>query len=386
MREFPASPITAVIDEKPMYNLGESVGPDLTVADVLDPETLAELGRLALGYGPSAGQERLRLLVAARHGVPADQVLVTSGAAGALFLLGLVYGDGEIVVGVPCFPPVLDALRGMGTRVETVRSRFEDGYRLDLEAFRAKLTARTRLAMFASPQNPSAVSLTEAEVEQMLAAMSRTCPEAVLLIDETFREASYGDARPAASFGGRDPRLVTCASLSKAYGVPGLRIGWLTASDPWVHDQLRLAKFNSSVACGSVDEFVAARVLERADQVLAARGAIMAAARDITARWARAHGAMLRWLRPEAGAFCSVRLDPGLFGPAELDRFYGRLAQERILVAQGPWFADAASIVRLGIAYEPPDVLEKALAVIGTALQDSADGAGGERTERTYRR
>jgi aspartate/methionine/tyrosine aminotransferase len=196
MRKFPASPLTAVIDEKPLYNLGESVGPDLTVADVLDPETLAGLGEVALGYGPSAGQEALRSLVAARDGIPAGQVLITSGAAAGLFLLGLLYGDGEIVVGVPCFPPVLDALRATGARVGTVRSRFEDGYRLDLGAYRAKLTRRTRLVMLASPQNPSAVSLTEPEVEQVLAMMSRACPDAVLLIDETFREASYGGGGP----------------------------------------------------------------------------------------------------------------------------------------------------------------------------------------------
>ncbi len=373
MREFPASPITAVIDEQPLYNLAESVGPDLTVADVLDPETLAGLGSVGLGYGTSAGGEDLRSLVAARHGIPAGQVLVTHGAAGALFLIGLLYGDGEIVVGVPCFPPVLDALRGTGARVETVRSRFEDGYRLDLGAFRAKLNRRTRLVMLASPQNPSAISLTEREVEEVLAAMSRACPQAVLLIDETFREASYGDEGPAASFAGRDPRLVTCASLSKAYGVPGLRIGWLTVSDPAVYDQLRLAKFNSSVSCGSFDEFLAAGVLMQADQILAARGAIMATARDIADGWARAHEGVLRWLRPDAGAFCCVRLEPAIFGRQEIDRFYARLAQDRIAVAEGPWFRDAASIVRLGVACEPPDRLEKALAVIGTALQDRAD-------------
>jgi aspartate/methionine/tyrosine aminotransferase len=384
MRKFPASPITALIDEKPLYNLGESVGPDLTVADVVDPEALAGLGGVALGYGPSAGHEGLRSLVATRHGIPAGQVLITSGAASALFLLGLVYGDGEVIVGVPCFPPVLDALRGVGARVEIVRTRFVDGYRPDLEAFAAKLSARTRLVMFASPQNPAAISLTEREVEQMLGAMSRTCPEAVLLIDETFREASYGNARPAASFAGRDPRLVTCASLSKAYGVPGLRVGWLTISDPAIYDQLRLAKFNSSVSCGALDEFVATAVLAQADRVLAGRSAIMATAGDIAGRWVRAHEGLLRWLRPEAGAFCCVQLEPGIFGPAELDRFDARLAQERILVARGPWFADAASIVRLGIAYQPPDELEKALAVIGTALADSADGTWAETTERTH--
>jgi aspartate/methionine/tyrosine aminotransferase len=378
MREFPASPITAVLDEKPMYNLGESVGPDLTVADVLHPETLAGLGGVGLGYGTSAGGEQLRSLIAARHGIAAGQVLITSGAASALFLLGLVYGDGEVVVGVPCFPPVLDALRGVGAPVQTVRSRFEDGYRPDLEAFAARLTARTRLVMLASPQNPSAVSLTESEVDQVLAAMSRSCPEAVLLIDETFREASYGDARPAASFAGRDPRLVTCASLSKAYGVPGLRIGWLTVSDPAVYDQLRLAKFNSLVSCGSLDELLAAGVLAQADRVLAGRGAMMAAARDIAGGWVAEHERLLRWLRPEAGAFCCVQLDPAIFGPQEMDRFDARLAQERIIVARGPWFADAGNIVRLGIAYEPPDELEKALAVIGTALEDSANGSPSE--------
>jgi aspartate/methionine/tyrosine aminotransferase len=378
MREFPASPITAVLDENPMYNLGESVGQDLTMADLLDPEALAGLSDVALGYGTSAGGGELRSLIAARHGIPAGQVLITNGAAAALFLIGLVCGDGEVVVGVPCFPPVLDALRGIGARVQTVRSRFEDGYRLDLEALRARLTARTRLVMFASPQNPSAVSLAESEVEQLLAAMSRTCPKAVLLVDETFREASYGDAGPAASFAGRDPRLVTCASLSKAYGVPGLRIGWLIVSDPALYDQLRLAKFNSSVSCGSLDEFLAARVLAQADQLLEVRGAIMATARDIAGRWVRVHEGMLRWLQPEAGAFCSIRLEPSIFGPPQLQRFDARLAQERIIVARGPWFADAASIVRLGIAYEPPDRLEKALELVATALEDSADGIGAD--------
>jgi aspartate/methionine/tyrosine aminotransferase len=115
--------------------------------------------------------------------------------------------------------------------VVTVQSRFGDGYRIDLDAFAARLSPRTQLVMLASPQNPAGVTITEGEVEQMLAAMSRTCPDALLLIDETFREATYGDMQPAASFAGASPRLLTCASLSKAYGVPGLRVGWLTVPD-----------------------------------------------------------------------------------------------------------------------------------------------------------
>jgi aspartate/methionine/tyrosine aminotransferase len=368
MRQFPASPITALIDEKPRYNLGESVGPDLTVADLLGPATALSLADVKLGYGTSAGRPDLRALVAGRHGVTDDQVLVTTGAAAALFLIALLAGDGEILIGLPCYPPTLDAVKGIGAQVVTVRSRFEDGYRLDLGAFAAQLSSRTRLVMVASPQNPSGVAYTAGEIEQMLAAMSRSCPEALLLVDETYREATYGGAPPAASFAGTSPRVLTCASLSKAYGAPGLRIGWLIVPDPELREQLRLAKFNSSLSCGTLDEFLAARLLSRADQVLASRGAFLAEARGIVERWIKAHTGRLHWLRPEAGAFCCMQLDPGTFGPQDVDRFHAYLARHRTQIAPGPWFGDTAHVFRLGLAYEPPDRLEQGLDIIGAAL------------------
>jgi DNA-binding transcriptional MocR family regulator len=129
MRQFPASPITALVDESPRYNLGESYAPHLTVADILDP---AELADVSFGYGTSPGDTELRDLIAARLGVPAGQVLLTTGAAAAMFLLSLLHSDGEILVGRPCFPPMLDAACGMGARVVTVSTRFQDGYRIDL--------------------------------------------------------------------------------------------------------------------------------------------------------------------------------------------------------------------------------------------------------------
>src|ERR1700722_17649485 len=105
MRQFPASPITALIDGKPRYHLGESMACDLTVADLLGPDGLASLAEVNLGYGTSAGDPALRALLAARLGIRDDQVLITAGAAGALFLVGLLCGDGEVLVGRPCFPP-----------------------------------------------------------------------------------------------------------------------------------------------------------------------------------------------------------------------------------------------------------------------------------------
>ena len=368
MRQFPASPITALIDEKPRYNLGESVAPDLTVAELLGSAGPADLADVKLGYGTSSGNAELRALVAARHGIADSQVLITTGAAAALFLVALLVGDGEIVVGRPCYPPAFDALTGLGARAVTVASRFEDGYRIDLDAFAAKLSSRTRLVSVASPQNPSGVAFRQDEIEWMLAAMDRTCPEALLLIDETYREATYGAAAPEASFAGRSPRLLTCGSLSKAHGAPGLRIGWLTASDPALAEELRLAKFNSSLACGTLDEFLAVRLLSRADEILASRGAFLAEARDIVERWVKGHGGRLHWLPPEAGAMCCMQLDPGAFGPQDIGRFHAYLERERTLVARGPWFGDTDHVFRLGLGYEPLDRLEQGLGIISAAL------------------
>jgi aspartate/methionine/tyrosine aminotransferase len=368
MRQFPASPITALIDEKPLYNLGESVAPDLTVAELLGPAGPADLASVKLGYGTSAGSPELRALVAARHGIPASQVLVTTGAAAALFLVALLAGDGEIVIGRPCYPPALDAAAGIGARVVSVTSRFEDGYRIDLDAFAAQLSPRTRLVSVASPQNPAGVPFRPDEIDRMLAVMSRACPEALLLIDETYREATYGDQAPAASFAGTSRQVLTCGSLSKAHGAPGLRIGWLTTGDPALAEELRLAKFNSSLACGTLDEFLAVRLLQRADQILASRGAFLVQARDIVERWIKGHAGRLHWLPPEAGAMCCMQLDPGAFGQRDVDRFHAYLGRERTLVARGPWFGDTDHVFRLGLGYEPLDRLEQGLGIISAAL------------------
>jgi len=369
MRQFPASPITALIDGSPGINLSESIGPDLSLADLLDPAAPGDLGRLSLGYGTSPGHQELRAQVAARLGVPAGQVLLTSGAAGALFLVALLHSDGEIAAGLPCYPPMLDTLRGLGAPVVTVSGRFEDGYRLDLRAFGDRLSARTRLIMLASPQNPSGVAVTPGEIDELLAVMSRRCPQARLLVDETFREAAYGGEPPAASFAGRSDRILTCGSLSKAYGAPGLRIGWLTVPDPGLREQLRLAKFNSSICCGVLDEVLAARLLTQAGQLLAARGELLARARATVGQWVAGQDGRVQWLRPEAGAFCCVRLDPDRYGLPDVRRFHDRLAARRTAVAPGPWFGDSDHVLRLGLAYPPPAELEKGLEIIADALR-----------------
>lgn len=372
MRQFPPSRITSLIDDSPRCNLGGSYGRDLTVNEVVKRE-LKELAELPIGYGTSQGNIGLREMIAARHDATAEQVLVTAGAAGALFILGLAFSDGEIVIGSPCYPPTLDIVSGLGANVRMVRSTFDQSYRIDLDEVRRQLSPRTSLVVFASPQNPSGLRITVPDVLAILEHMGQICPNAYLLIDETFREACFAEASPP-SFAGTSPRLVTCGSLSKAFGVPGLRIGWLTTSDVALYEQLRLAKFNAAISCGSVDEFLATHVLANADRIIAGRTQDMVRARETVEVWVEASDGRARWLRPDAGAFCAVELSPECFDSAAMTRFHTRLRELGTSVAQGPWFGDAEQIIRIGLTCEPIDTLRHGLQTISAAM-DHAQGS-----------
>jgi aspartate/methionine/tyrosine aminotransferase len=371
MPQFPPSPITSLIDEKPLYNLGESFGPHIKVGELLPAGGMSQL---ALGYGTSAGALELRQLLAANMGVHGDNVLVTAGAVSALFLVALLVADedAEIVVVQPCFPPTVAALQGIGARLVTLQLRFEHGYRLDLPALRSKLSIRTRLVSIASPQNPSGVAINRREIEEVLAAMASVCPDALLLIDETYREAVYGQAAVPESVASLSEQVMTCGSLSKAHGAPGLRIGWLTVRKPDLCEQLRLAKFNTGISCGSVDEFLAIELLRRAETILAPRRVFLADALTVVEKWVETNREHIRWVRPEAGAMCCVQLNPAVFARGGVKQFYSQLRQRRTLIAPGEWFGDSSHVFRLGFAYEPIEKLRTGLDIISDVLRNAS--------------
>ncbi len=92
--------------------------------------------------------------------------------------------------------------------------------------------------------------------------MRRLAPEAYLFIDETYRDATYGDEPLPGSAALLGPRVITGASVSKAYGAPGLRVGWLTVRDAGLRERLTIAKMNTVISCSPLDETLAAVVIE----------------------------------------------------------------------------------------------------------------------------
>ena len=226
---FPRNEIISLLDVNRPFNLAESTSQDLTVGELLDLAGLDRIRDLKLGYGTSAGSLALREAIAEGCGVSAEQIITTQGTALGLFLLAFEVcrpGD-EAVLATPCFPPSRDCLLGAGVNVREIKLSFENGYRLDLDQIDANLSRKTKLVSIASPQNPAGVQTSRADIEKLLVLMERRSPEAMLFVDETYREATYGDDAVADSFAALDPRIVTGASVSKALGAPGWPISSL---------------------------------------------------------------------------------------------------------------------------------------------------------------
>ncbi|NHV30284.1 pyridoxal phosphate-dependent aminotransferase [Burkholderia sp. D-99] len=372
---FPYNEIISLLDVNRTFNLAESTSQDLTVGELLDLAGVETVRNLKLGYSQSAGAAVLREAIADTCNVPAEQIVTTQGTALGLFLLAYEVcrpGD-EAVLATPCFPPSRDCLVGAGATVREVRLSFETGYRLDLARFDACLSAKTRLVSIASPQNPGGVQASRAEIDALLALMARRCPGAVLFIDETYREATYGDAAVAASFAGVDPRIVTGSSVSKALGAPGLRTGWLTVADAGLRARLLVAKLNTVISGSVLDETLAATVLRHREHVLAPRRRLLAGALDIVSGWCERERARVEWVRPDAGALCCVRLRQDAFDEPAVSRFWQRLPDHDVQLAAGTWFGESSRVFRLGFGYLPLERLQPALTALSQAMDAAAD-------------
>jgi aspartate/methionine/tyrosine aminotransferase len=367
MPRFPRNEIISLVGEAPRFDLAESVGPNLRVGELL----AAGFDDVSLGYGTAPGDATLRRLIAKAQGVEADDVIITVGGMHALFLLAFTLcepGD-EAVVASPLFPLARNVLTAVGATVYTLPLSFDHGYQPDLAELRQLLTPRTKVVSLASPQNPSGVAIAAPTLRQIAAMMQAHAPQARLVLDETYREATYGidiAAPSAATFG---PHVVAVASLSKCHGAAGLRIGWAITRDAALREQVVTAKFNTVISCSTLDEAAATKVLTQRDRILGERRELLGSNRALVESWVGRHAAQVEWVRPDAGALCCVRLKREAFDDAAVDRFYAALGRHGVRVAPGPWFGEATRVFRLGFGLLAGTELKQALEGVSAALQ-----------------
>ena len=351
------------------YDLGRSTSNNLSFEEVLDDALVAELREAGIGYGTVTGNDAVRAAVAESVELRPEHVLTTNGAIGALHLaVFCLCDDGDEVVTVtPGFPATFDLIQALGAVKRPVALRFDEGYVLDVGRLTSLLTERTKLVLLISPHNPSGVTMERDAMAAVLDAMAARCPDAYLLLDETFREAAYGDGPPEPSGATLSDRVLTVSSLSKAHGAPGLRLGWITCSDPEILAHLAIGKGKTAISCSILDERLGARILADAPDILGDRNARLGKALDAVEAWVARNGELVEWVRPDAGGMCCVRLKASAYDDERVEDFYRRAAENQINLAGGDRFLDERRVFRLGFGALPLAMFERAL----DALEDT---------------
>jgi aspartate/methionine/tyrosine aminotransferase len=344
------------------FNLSESSVRDRTLA-----EAGVRIPDLLLPYGEHLGHKGLLERIAAASGVRPDEVLVTFGAAQALFIIAtslLEKGD-ELVVVRPNYATNIFTPRAIEADIRYLDLTFEEGWRIDPDRLAALVTPRTRYVSITVPHNPTGQGLDRADLDRIIALVERAGCR--LLVDETYREMTFGGPLPCAA--ALSDRAISVSSLSKTYGIPGIRTGWLLCRDRDLRETFLAAKEQIGI-CGSVvDEEIAHQVLAHRDAWLPEIHGRIRQALAVTRDWMAGEN-LLEWVEPRGGVVGFPRIRPGV--PVDLDVFYHKLTAEfGTYVGPGHWFEQSRRHFRLGFGWPTPAELQGGLAGISGALRAS---------------
>ena len=307
-------------------NLTESGVEPLEAGELLGPDAAAALLDQPLAYTQSNGTPELRAAVANTFpGATEEHVLVANGGAEANFVAcwRLIEPGDEVVVMQPNYGQVQGLAEGFGALTRPWPLREERAvptprWTPDVDELRTLVTDRTKLVAICNPNNPTGARLTEAEVAAVCEVAEKH--GAWVLSDEIYRGAEH-DGVETPSVWGRTERAIVTGGLSKAYGLPGLRIGWAVAARDTVTD-LWSRRDYTTIAPSALSDRLARHALApaRRTALLERTRRMIAGNLPIVGAWLEAHAGDLAWVPPEAGAIGFVRYGHDIGSTALADR------------------------------------------------------------------
>jgi aspartate/methionine/tyrosine aminotransferase len=349
-------------------NLADSSVKCADVREVLDVHDAGPLLNLPLPYPEVNGTATLRERIAALYpGAAAGNVLVTVGAAQANWMVcaTLLKPGDEVIVVSPGYRQVWGLARNLGCRVHEVNLSPEEQWRLDLDRLEALVSPQTKLIAIVNPNNPTGSVLTAMEMRRIVSICEKT--GAWLHADEVYRGTELA-AFPGegASFWGEYDRLICVNSLSKAYGLAGLRIGWALASPETIealwrrHEYAVIASSGPSMALAEI-----ALEPRKRQSLLDRQKRLSREGHAILEDWVKEQEGRFSVNKAAATSICFVRYHLEI-GSVEVADHIRRKAS--VLVAPGEYLGTEYHL-RIAVGHEP-EKLERALGRIGAVVAE----------------
>lgn len=340
------------------WDIAESGIYPMTMREVIEllPEAersgaLDTLLDLRLGYSEARGSQELRELLAATYvATTPDEILVTTGAIEANFLLfNVLLSSGDHVIAVsPAYQQLNSVPRAIGCDVDLWRVRQNGGFHFDLVELRRLVRPNTRLIVINTPHNPTGAMLTQESLEEINELAESV--GAWIMCDEAYRWLELPGGPPLAPpMRNLGPRGISIGTFSKPFGLPGLRTGWMAAPEEIVQRCWAMRDY-ISLSPAKLNDALAIIALTHRDQIAERTRQIVAANLDFSERWFAENGDIVSWSPPQGGLLALMKYElPVASGPLA-----NRLAEDyKVMLAPGSAFG-YEGYLRIGVGMTPP--------------------------------
>ena len=344
------------------FNLTESSITDMKLGDLN-----LNLEELVIAYGDHIGHPKLRELIANDAGVQVEDVLLTAGAATALFIVStsLLGKDDRLIVTHPNYATNIATPRAIGAQIDVINLQFENGFHLpSINEIENKIIPnKTKFISITVPNNPTGTIISRTELDKLI---SLTKDKSItLLVDETYRDMTFANVLPIAA--SLASHVISVSSLSKTYGLPGIRLGWLICQDKNLMEKFLAAK-EQIMICGSVvDEEIAYRYMLIRNQRLPLILKEIQIRFKIIKEWMNESNKYLKWIEPQGGVVCFPRIKVNI-DPEEFYKILNKTFQT--FVGPGHWFEMDKKFMRIGFGWPAThDELRQGLKHITSAIE-----------------
>jgi aspartate/methionine/tyrosine aminotransferase len=308
------------------YMLSSSDAQSCTVEELLalEPDAHQQLNQLWLGYTESTGAPYLREVIASIYQtMTADQVLVFASAEEGIFVLynALVDSQDHVIVESPCYQSAFEVARSTGAKVSAWQRHSEDGWAHDLAALERLIQPNTKIIAINTPNNPTGSNMDEATLRAVVElARSRNI---ILFCDEVYRELEHDPTTRLPAACDLYENAISLGSISKSYGLPGLRLGWYACRNQQLLKKALDVKLYTTICSSAPSEFLVALALRQRQVLLARNLAIIAHNLPLLEAFLARYSQLFSWTRPTASPIGFVKVEQ-----SDIDDFCQNIVQK----------------------------------------------------------
>jgi len=341
-------------EHKVRCNLSESGVHPVSIKDLLSQAEAHALPELILGYSQTNGTEELREKISLLYrGANPDNILVTNGTAEANFISiwSLIEPGNELAYMLPNYMQIHGIAEAFGAALKTFSLREDLNWAPDMDELKRLVTPRTKLIAVCNPNNPTGSVLSEKMMDEIVRLAGKV--GAWILADEIYQGAELEGPRTP-TFWGRYDKVLAVAGLSKAYGLPGLRIGWIVGPKDFIASAWAYHDY-STITVGTISDVLARKALEPTlrERLLDRNKGVLREHLQLLNAWIAKNSPIFKMVQPRAGAMAYLHYDL----PINSTEFALRLLREKsVLIVPGDCFG-MDSFIRIGYGSEKSSLL-----------------------------